>query len=148
MKLTKQPLLKPLTKEEKELLLPILVKMLKQKSSKENPLVSDKIVKWFNNNPEITKWTAKFSKQRLMKLINYLRVNCLLPIISDDKGYYITTDAAEVYQMALSLESRIMSIKAAADGMRYMADELKGLVAKKEIETDVFGFDWDYTKKI
>jgi len=147
MKITKQPLLKPLTKEERELLLPILIKMLETKSSKENPLVSDVIVKWFNNNKDKTNWTNNFSKQRFMKLINHLRVNCLLPIISDDKGYYVSKDPVEIYQMALSLESRIMSIKAAADGLRYMGDELKGLVNKKKIEVDVLGFEWDYTEK-
>lgn len=134
--------LKPLTLEEKDIILPILIKLLKLKTSPESPIVSDKIIKFMNDKKETIGFKCNFSNQRLMKLINYIRSFGLLPIISGSNGYYVSDRKDEIVSMIESLESRIDSIRAAQQGLKNILVELTEANKLREFERDVFGIDW------
>lgn len=128
---------KELTIEEKNIILPVLLKALK-KSTYLNPIHAPKLVDWFNYKKGVgplTKMKSNFSEQRLRKLVNYIRNNGILPVISGPTGYYVSTDPSEIISMAKSMEDRADSIRAAAKGLRNLATEIKN-------EVDDLGFNW------
>ena len=130
-----------LTNEEKDIVLPVLLKALK-KGTEEQPLVSDKIVKWFNNNKDRIGMKSSFTSTRLRKLTNYCRTNAIAPIIANSKGYYISNKKKDLVELKMSLISRIESLQAVVKGIDDMMTELN-LV---ETEVDVLGFEWEIKK--
>ncbi len=130
-----------LTTEEKDIVLPVLLKALK-KGTEEQPLVSDKIVKWFNNNKDRIGMKSSFTSTRLRKLTNYCRTNAIAPIIANSKGYYISNKKKDLVELKMSLISRIESLQAVVKGIDDMMTELN-LV---ETEVDVLGFEWEIKK--
>lgn len=130
-----------LTTEEKDIVLPVLLKALK-KGSEEQPLVSDRIVKWFNENKEQIGMKSSFTSTRLRKLTNYCRTFAIAPIIANSKGYYISDKKKDLIELKLSLVSRIESLQAVVKGIDDMMTELN-LV---ETEVDCLGFTWELKK--
>lgn len=130
-----------LTTEEKDIVLPVLLKALKR-GTEEQPLVSDKIVKWFNNNKDRIGMKSSFTSTRLRKLTNYCRTNAIAPIIANSKGYYISNKKKDLVELKMSLISRIESLQAVVKGIDDMMTELN-LV---ETEVDVLGFEWEIKK--
>lgn len=130
-----------LTTEEKDIVLPMLLKALKR-GTEEQPLVSDKIVKWFNNNKDRIGMKSSFTSTRLRKLTNYCRTNAIAPIIANSKGYYISNKKKDLVELKMSLISRIESLQAVVKGIDDMMTELN-LV---ETEVDVLGFEWEIKK--
>lgn len=126
-----------LTTEEKDIVLPVLLKALK-KGTEEEPLVSDRIVKWFNDNKDQIGMKSVFTATRLRKLTNYCRTNGISPIIANNKGYYISNKKKDLVELKLSILSRIESLQAVVKGIDDMMNELN----LEEVETDVFGFEW------
>lgn len=126
-----------LTTEEKDIVLPMLLKALK-KGTEEKPLVSDRIVKWFNDNKESIGMKSNFSAARLRKLTNYCRTFAIAPVIANSKGYYISNKKKDLVELKLSLISRIESLQAAVKGIDDMMNELNLI----EVEVDVLGFEW------
>ena len=61
-----------------------------------------------------------FAETRLRKCVNYLRTNCIAPIVSDNKGYWEATSLKEVDDCINSLEDRIAGIQVAIDGLVQM----------------------------
>ena len=129
--------LEKITTEEKDVILPLLLKALK-KGTEEQPLVSDRIVKWFNDNKQQIGMTTNFTAARLRKLTNYCRTNGISPIIANNRGYYISNKKKDLVELKLSLMSRIESMQAAVKGIEQMMNELQ----LEEVEIDVFGFEW------
>lgn len=127
-----------ITTEEKDLILPLLIKALK-KGTEEHPIVSDRIVKWFNDNKEKIGMTSNFTAARLRKLSNYCRTFAIAPVIANSKGYYISNKKKDLLELKMSLISRIESLQASVKGIDNMMKELD-LV---EVEVDLLGFEWE-----
>jgi hypothetical protein len=126
-----------LTTEEKDIVLPMLLKALK-KGTEDKPLVSDRIVKWFNENKEQIGMKTNFTAARLRKLTNYCRTFGIAPVIANSRGYYISNKKKDLVELKLSIISRIESLQAVVKGIDDMMNELN-LV---EIEIDALGFEW------
>lgn len=129
--------LEKITLEERDIILLLLLKALK-KGTEQQPLVSDRIVKWFNDNKQQIGMTTNFTAARLRKLTNYCRTNGISPIIANSKGYYISNKKKDLIELKLSLISRIESLQAVVNGIDNMINELN----LEQTEIDVFGFEW------
>lgn len=140
-KQTKKPLLDKLNSDDINILIPLLVKMFKAKSSKDNVLQTRKITTFFTEKKQQLQFSGAFTSQRLQKLVNYIRVNSILPIISSNNGYFYSEDKEDIMEMILNFEGRINAMKAAAEGLRYIVTEQKLKDAKK-VETCALGLDW------
>lgn len=113
-----------LTKEEKNIILPVVMRLLREKSTRNNPVYGKRIVDWLNFKKEEIGFTSAMTETRLRKCINYIRTNGLLPVIADDNGYYVTNDPIVIREMAQSLRRRVASINAAAGGLEELANRL------------------------
>ena len=136
MKTNRKGQLRTLTTDEK-LLLPYLEKAL-LRTNKTKPKFNDELTDDLNRVVERIKETGidmpKINGARLRKMINYMRCNSSLPIISTSKGYYVSYDVEEIGAMITSLSQRAEAIEAAANGLRY-------IVAQKKL-TDDLGYDF------
>jgi hypothetical protein len=130
-----------LTTEEKDIVLPMLLNALK-KGTEDQPLVSDRIVKWFNDNKQQIGMKTNFTSSRLRKLTNYCRTNGIAPIIANSKGYYISNKKKDLVELKLSIISRIESLQAVVKGIDDMMNELNLI----EVEVDCLGFEWEVKK--
>lgn len=113
-----------LTKEEMNIILPVVMRILREKSSPTNQLYGKRIVDWLNYKQERIGFKSAMTETRLRKCINYIRTNGLLPVIADDNGYYLTNDPIVIREMAESLRRRVASINAAASGLDSLADAI------------------------
>ena len=82
--------------------------------TKENPVKSNEIVAGVNR---VFNMEKKFTDVRLRKIINYYRVNSIIPIISTSKGYYVSYDKQEIVDMINSLDQRASSILNCSKGL-------------------------------
>lgn len=141
MKKRLEPQLKPLTHEEK-LLLPHLEKILLS-ANKLRPILNDDIL--YELNKVVSKLKDEghdikpVSSSRLRKMINNMRVNSTLPIISNSKGYFVSYDNADIAEMIVSLKWRSAAILEAAYGLQYIIKQkelddsfLKGIELKED----------------
>jgi hypothetical protein len=136
-----KPLLKPLTDEERTILLPLLIKFFNEKTSKAFPVVGQDIIKRFNDKKEQIGFKSAFNNSRFMKLTHYIRAQKLLKLVANSKGYYVSYEPDVLEECALSLENRCQSILAAAKGLRDMAAEMRHELSMKEVCP--LGFTWD-----
>ena len=83
--------------------------------SKSNPVKAKEIVAGVNL---VYKLNTKFSEVRLRKIVNYYRVNSILPIISTCKGYYVSYDPEDINEMIKSLNQRAKSILDCSEGLK------------------------------
>lgn len=140
--------LNPLTEEEK-ILIPKIIKVL-LKTSKNRPIYTNQLIKGINERKEQFGLTNNFTGSRLRKIINFLRVNKLLAVISNKKGYYVSYDKEDIKTTIASLRERAASIQAAADGLEYLlqrvqAQERGDFFEPEDFEIDDFGFVWKKT---
>ena len=123
----KQAQLKKLTTEEL-LLIPYLQDIL-LKSNKLKPKCNDEVIKELNL--VIDKIIAmdidmpKLNGARVRKMINYLRCNSILPVISNSKGYYVSYEIEDISEMIISLTWRAEAIIAGANGLREIINEIR-----------------------
>lgn len=97
-----------------------MVKFL-EKKTKKNPIKANEIILGLKNN-----WGIDLKPVRLRKIINYYRVNSVLPIMSSSKGYYVSYDKKEIEKMIDSLGQRATSIMSAGLGLqRIIMRDLK-----------------------
>ena len=136
-----KPLLKPLTDEERIILLPLLIKFFVEKTSKSSPVIGKEIIRRFNDKKDQIGFKAAFNNARFMKLTNYIRAQKLLKLVTGSRGYYVSYDPDILEECALSLENRCQSILAAARGLRDMAAEIRYEMSM--VETCPLGFTWD-----
>jgi hypothetical protein len=136
-----KPLLKPLTQEEKVVLLPLLLRFFREKTSETNQVTAKDIIQRFNDKKDQIGFKCAFNNSRFMKLTNYIRAQKMLKLVSTHKGYYESFNPNDIEECGHSLMSRIESIKAAANGMFEMAAEMKHEASM--IETCPLGFTWD-----
>jgi hypothetical protein len=126
-----------LTTDEK-LLLPYLEKAL-LRTNKTKPKFNDELTDELNKVVERIKETGidipKINGARLRKMINHMRCNSILPIISTSKGYYVSYEIEDMCAMILSLRMRAEAIEAAADGLAYIVQQKK---LTEKIDEDFF----------
>jgi hypothetical protein len=123
-----------LTKDEQNIVLPMLVKALKSKNGQ--IIVGQRICDFFNMKQDQLGFKKSLNLQRLRALINHIRESELAPICANSDGYWNSNDPDEIIKEAESLESRCASIMNAARGMRQMAKQIQLEV------TDPLGFTW------
>jgi hypothetical protein len=136
------PIMKPLTKEEKDYILPELVKFLKKQNK---PLKSNEIVKSMEQVriESACLWKSKMSGVRLRKLMNWIRGNEILGVVGDDDGYFATDDIDELEKQAERMESRIESQMFQLRGTKAYIKKLK-----ENDKRDPLGFTWDKEESI
>jgi len=98
-----------------------IIKFFKSKT-KDNPVKSIQIVTGVNKHYRLKK---RFTDVRLRKIINYYRVNSILPIMSNQNGYYVSYEEEEIDQMVESLSQRAGSILDCAIGLQRIKMNLK-----------------------
>lgn len=129
---------KPLSNEELNVILPMLIKLFK-KTSRGKSITADNIVKGMNRKRiEDGKFKSVFTEAMLRRMTNHIRTNGILPLIADIKGYYLSDDINDIDAQIRSLEERIEGMKSAING-------LKGYKANLQFEAqmnDPFGIDW------
>lgn len=128
--------LRELTPDEKDLILPKVILLLRTKTDKDNPYLAPRIVDSINYYKEKIGFTCTFNEARLRKIINYIRDNGLAPLLSNSNGYWYDADPSAIILIAISMESRANSIRAAAKGLRNLAQEI---INEK---TDPLGIDF------
>jgi hypothetical protein len=107
----------PLTEDELKLI-PYLVDGLK-KRDKSNAIKGEEIcsrLQDFKKNIGISE-KPKLTDSRLRKMVNYIRVNGLLPVGATSNGYFCITDRLEIERQVKSLKQRAEAINAAADAL-------------------------------
>ena len=97
-----------------------MIKFFKNKT-KENPVKSIQIVTGINKHYKLKK---RFTDVRLRKIINYYRVNAIIPIISTSNGYYLSYNEEEIDNMIQSLTQRASSIIECALGLERIKTKL------------------------
>lgn len=103
----------PLTEQEKKLI-PIFVRSFFAHIGKENAVTSSAIAEGLKKNGR-----GSVSGARIRKIINYIRINGLVPcLVSNSKGYYISNDAAEIDAYIESLQDRCFAITAVAEALK------------------------------
>jgi hypothetical protein len=137
----KKPLLKPLTDEERNIILPMMVKVFTSKTNDSIHLTGKFIINKFNENKEYIGFKSAFNNARFMKLTNYIRTQELLPLVSCSTGYYVTEDPDKLDECADSMVFRCEAILSAAAGNRRMATNMRLKQSLKE--TCSLGFSWD-----
>ena len=117
-----------LTDKEKEIL-PLLINGFRF-YNKNNPIKEPEIVKKFNER----NGNLKLSGVRLRKLVNYIRVNSLLPLIATSKGYFVSYDKDVLDSQIKSLQQRANSINACADGLKSLNLEMHTFLYSKNLK--------------
>lgn len=87
------------------------------KFSKGNPVKSNKVLDYVNNNPNYT-MKKKLSGARLRKLCNFIRSNSIAPLIATSNGYYISYDKTEIENEIKSMTERASAIMNASNGLQ------------------------------
>ena len=106
---------KPITRTEMVDIVPIIKSILEKQKT---PILSKDLESITKSIIEFTNIDYKLSPDRLRVVINYLRRQMILPVISSTRGYHISSGEEESLDMAASLELRAKSILAAAKGLR------------------------------
>lgn len=107
----------PLTEDEMKII-PYLVDGLKRRS-KANPIKGEDIcnrLQEFKKNIGVSE-KPKLTDSRLRKMINYIRINGLLPVGATSNGYFCITDRLEIEKQVKSLKQRAEAINAAAEAL-------------------------------
>jgi hypothetical protein len=93
-----------------------------KKRTPNNPILACDIVKLVNANMVLD---FKFTEVRLRKIINYYRINSILPILSTKNGYYVSNDVTEIRACIESLTQRATSILETTFGLeKYIKNNL------------------------
>ena len=92
-----------------------------EKRTKDNPILAKQIIDGVNE-----KWNPKpkLTDARLRKIVNYYRVQAILPVISTSKGYYVSYDEQDINDMMQSLCERANSIIQASFGLGKILSKL------------------------
>ena len=101
-----------LTEYERDILLPIMIKGLKKRHGIENAITSKVI------QEKCSDAGYKLNGARIRKLINYIRINHLVPfLMATSKGYYVENDISKLYTYIESLNQRANAILAVAKSL-------------------------------
>jgi hypothetical protein len=104
-----------LTPDELKLVEPLMNGL--RTKTKDNTIKAPVIVKKMNEYALKNNLT-KITEPRLRKLVNFIRVNGMLPVIATSQGYYVSHDKQEILDQINSLTQRANSILNSAKGLR------------------------------
>lgn len=90
--------------------------------TKENPVLASVIVSGVNNKMNLK---TTLTSARLRKIVNFYRVNSILPVISTKKGYYVSYEEEDINNMIQSLTQRANSILDASFGLARILNKTK-----------------------
>lgn len=115
--------LKKITAEEKAYI--PLIEMVLKNTSRQSAIRSYDLLYMINDLRYKHEIKEPLTDVRLRKVINYIRTNAMLPIISTSSGYFLSDDPADFYLMIESLRLRAASINAAANGLSQLLAQVK-----------------------
>lgn len=138
----KKPLLKELNDEEKNILLPVFVRFLQERTNDRKHFTCDKLVDIFTRHKEKLGLKSAINSQRIMKLTNYIRSQQLLPLMSGPTGYYVSHDEETIEETIDSLKDRIKSQMAAVEGLENFLQMIRVEKEINKVETCSLGFTW------
>lgn len=78
-----------------------------KKRNSNNPILASEICRLVNEKMVLD---FKLSEVRLRRIINYYRINAILPVLSTKNGYYVSNDVTEIRACIESLTQRATSI--------------------------------------
>ena len=108
-----------LNEYEYNVLLPKLVKGLKQKIGRENAVTSRKVCDAFKQRG------YEVSGARFRKMIRYIRDNWLIPeLVASSKGYWISESEQELVDYIYSVRQRARSIDRLADELEEQRKQI------------------------
>ncbi len=103
----------PLSKYEQNVLLPVLIKGLKQKKGRVNAVTNKQIVEALRGSG------LKANVRDVCRVINYIRTNDLIMgLMATSSGYYITNCEKEFINYELRLWSREFEIKKVRESIK------------------------------
>ena len=100
---------------EIEFILPDVIEVLK---NQKKPITSKKLLENINQGKNYT-----LNDVRFRKMVNYIRSNSILPIISTHRGYFVSYDEKELSDQIKSLYQRSNSIQDSAFGLNKILKE-------------------------
>lgn len=109
----------PLTTDEKAIIK--LLMSLFNKTKKDNPVKSYKLVDDINSLKHFIGIKNEISGVTIRKLVNLIRRNGLFPVIATSKGYYVSYEKEEVAKAVKSLQERAQAIEQASFGLEKFA---------------------------
>lgn len=86
-----------------------------EKTSRDKPLTSDEILIKLNRNKRIHEWLTGVN---LRAFTHYIRENGLLPLNTNNFGYYVSTDIDDIQDTYDLLIKKANSILAAAEALK------------------------------
>lgn len=109
----------PLNDSERELL-PIMIKCLQRHVGRKRAVTNRKM------RAGLANCGYQVSDARIRKLINHIRTHGLVEcLMATSKGYYVTTDVAELAGYIDSVQARVDSIQAMANILREQLERLR-----------------------
>ncbi|MBC8315241.1 MAG: hypothetical protein H8E51_07035 [Bacteroidetes bacterium] len=104
--------------EDEFSMLPNLIQILQEHADQENAIYSNDLCRKMATRCKV----EKFSGPRLRKMVNYLRVNGILPVIATSKGYYLSYNKDIIELQIKSLFERASAIRKSAYGLQKFLD--------------------------
>jgi hypothetical protein len=114
---------KPITYEETHIEVPLIVAELLQRGQR--PIFTYELQNMIRLYWERNDVKKSISPDRIRIMINHIRRNEILPVMSGNKGYWLAKEKSECILMAELLEMRCSAITAAASGLRSYAKKIK-----------------------
>lgn len=110
-----------LTPLEKDTMVPMLLDTLRY-SSIDNTIKGKHIVAWFSASGYST------TEVRLRKMVSYIRQCCILKhavLCAGSKGYYLSSDVAEIDKQIESIEGRRNQLNNVIEGLKAQRQSIK-----------------------
>lgn len=126
---------KELTENERDFIMPILVKVLRARR-KDNQITNGEMVSklW-------EKFNLKTSEPRIRKIISVIRnTGLVVGLIGTAKGYYSTNNKQEILDYIETMEQRKESISMVIDQMHYHLRMLNNNQQTNEVKSSENGF--------
>lgn len=109
---------KPLSKEEQEKMVPELVQLFEARKGLRQAIRNRALITFLS----IVGYDTK--PDRVRKMINFIRVNCLVKnLIASNLGYYVSNDEKEIQNYVLSLYQRARAIIAVGESFTKTKEE-------------------------
>lgn len=125
---------RPLTNYEQNVLLPILMKGLKQKNGKKNAVTSRQIALRLRSHG------LRINQRVVATLINYIRTNDLIEgLMASSFGYYITSNEQEYIDYEDTLLGREMAIRDVRMSIRRQRKRIFSQISMiSQMQTQIF----------
>lgn len=109
-----------LTDDEKNIIVPKMVRGLQTKIGKANTITNSKMI------DGLIKSGHSVTAPRIRKMIRYIRMTGLVPrLVATSKGYYVSNDDKELTEYIDSLLQRADSINQLAEQLEFQRKQLK-----------------------